>query len=88
MQKSQVNRRTVARRVAKSAAPRRVQGTVGTNPSLRVMTEIAEGGNFGVRRSRIGSHGQAGPWSQPAHLPLSHPAMQSVWSKTVSDFRR
>lgn len=36
------------------------------------------------RRTRIGSHGQAGPWSQSMNLHPCEPAMTAAWSYTAS----
>lgn len=37
------------------------------------------------RRTRVGSHGQPGPWSQSMYLRPTDAAMTPAWSRTKSE---
>jgi len=67
MQKSQADRRVIASRVTVKA---HVPGRPGTDLTARQETVVAPGGNFGVRRTRVATHGRPGSgWELSMYAP-------------------
>lgn len=74
MKRSQVNRARIAERAAERAGATRSTrrpSTVGTNPAMRMLTVVEQGGNIG-RQFGTGSRGGSG-----------HAGYRSEWAMTT-----